>query len=101
MEKTEQTSKQEGEQPAEDEEDSARAKSLQLGGAGPNLGAISKYAGFLGEVRDELKKVSWPTRRTVVTETIVVIVITVFFTLMITGLDQLFSLGFNKLLFGK
>lgn len=103
MEKTEHTSLPEGEeQQPQDEEDAARAKSLQLGGTGPGLGGFfGKYARFLGEVREELKKVSWPTRKVVVTETIVVLVITIFFTLMITGLDQMFALAFNKLLFGK
>ena len=100
MEKTENATLPEGEGP-QDEEDEARARSLQLGGSGPNLGFVGKYVGFLGEVREELKKVSWPTRKTVVTETIVVIAITVFFTLMITGLDQVFAAVFNKLLFGK
>lgn len=103
MEKTEHTSLQEGEEQPQDDEDSARARSLSLGGqGGPGFGRFfGKYAAFLGEVRDEMKKVSWPDRKTVVTETIVVIVITVFFTLMITGLDQVFAVVFNKLLFGK
>ena len=84
-----------------DEGDDARARSLQLGGAGPSLGFLGKYTKVLGEVREELRKVTWPTRRMVVTETIVVLVVLAFFTLLITGLDQVFAVVFNKLLFNK
>lgn len=83
-----------------DEGDDARSRSLQLGG-GPSLGFLGKYTKFLSEVREELRKVTWPTRRMVVTETIVVLVVLVFFTLLITGLDQVFAVVFNKLLFNK
>lgn len=83
-----------------DEEDDARSRSLKLGG-GPNIGFLGKYARFLLEVREELRKVTWPTRRMVVIETIVVLVVLVFFTLLITGLDQVFAVVFNKLLFNK
>jgi len=84
-----------------DDGDDARARSLQLGGSGPNLGFLGKYATFLGEVREEMRKVTWPTRKMVITETIVVLVVLVFFTLLITGLDQVYAVVFNKLLFNK
>ena len=102
MEKTDKTSLEEGDNTPQDEEDDARARSLQLGG--PKLGGknpLSKYFVFLGEVREEMRKVTWPTRKMVVTETIVVLIVTVFFTLMITGLDQVFAVAFNAALFGK
>jgi preprotein translocase subunit SecE len=83
------------------EEDDARARSLQLGGGGLNLGGFGKYTKFLSDVREELRKVTWPTRKMVVTETIVVLVVLVFFTLLITGLDQVYSFGFNKFLFNQ
>lgn len=86
----------------DEDTDEARAKSLQLGGGGMPAGAFfGKYLTFLGEVREEMRKVTWPTRRTVVIETIVVIVITIFFTLLITGVDKVFATIFNWLLFGK
>lgn len=84
-----------------DDGDDARSRSLQLGGKGPNLGFLGKYAKFLLEVREELRKVTWPTRKMVITETIVVLVVLVFFTLLITGLDQVYAVVFNKLLFNK
>lgn len=85
----------------EEEEDEARSRSLQLGGGGTGLGFLSKYTTFLRDVREELRKVTWPTRKMVVTETIVVLVVLVFFTLLITGLDQAFSIVFNLFLFNK
>lgn len=91
---------------AEDEaHDEARARSLSLGGGvggGIPLGkTLGGYLGFLGEVREELRKVTWPTRRMVMVETVVVIIFVVFFTLLITSLDQVFSLLFNWLLFRR
>ena len=102
MAKTEdfQTDRPQGEEEL-DERDEARNRSLQLGG-GPGFGKVfGKYATFLGDVREELRKVTWPTRKMVVTETIVVLVVLAFFTLLITGLDQVFAALFNKLLFNK
>lgn len=97
------TSSPEGDNTPQDDEDEARLRSLQLGGPKLAGGAnpLTKYFTFLGEVREEMKKVTWPTRKMVVTETIVVLLVTVFFTLMITGLDQVFAVAFNAVLFGK
>ena len=46
---------------------------------------------FLREVRDELAKVVWPSRREVVTYSIVVIVTVFVMGLFVFGLDVLFS----------
>jgi preprotein translocase subunit SecE len=46
---------------------------------------------FLKEVRAELKKVAWPTRKEVVSYTTVVLVAVVFLTSLVFGLDQFFS----------
>ena len=46
---------------------------------------------FLKEVRQELKKVLWPTRRELVTYTIVVLVTVVVLATYVFGLDVLFS----------
>lgn len=80
----------------------ARDRSLQLGGGGIPVGKwLGKYVTFLSEVREEMRKVTWPTRKMVVTETIVVLVVVVFFTIMIVQLDNVFSFIFNAILFGK
>ncbi|MEX0833659.1 MAG: preprotein translocase subunit SecE [Actinomycetota bacterium] len=46
---------------------------------------------FLREVRQELKKVDWPTRKELFAYTIVVLVTVVVMTSLVFGLDYLFS----------
>jgi preprotein translocase subunit SecE len=46
---------------------------------------------FLKEVRQELKKVLWPTRQELVTYTIVVLVTVIVMTTYVFGLDVVFS----------
>jgi preprotein translocase subunit SecE len=84
-----------------DDRDDARQRSLQLGGGIPAGKVVGGYLKFLGDVRDEMGKVTWPTRKQVVTETIVVICVVIVFTLMITGLDHVLAAFFNWFLFGK
>jgi len=47
---------------------------------------------FLKEVRQELKKVAWPTRREMIAYTVVVLAAVVVLTTLVFGLD----LGFSK-----
>jgi preprotein translocase subunit SecE len=47
---------------------------------------------FLKEVRAELRKVNWPTRKELVGYTVVVLVAVVFLTSLVFGLD----IGFSK-----
>jgi preprotein translocase subunit SecE len=44
---------------------------------------------FLSEVRGELKKVSWPTKKEVVNSTVVVLIAVVVMTTLIFGFDYL------------
>jgi preprotein translocase subunit SecE len=46
---------------------------------------------FLKEVRQELKKVNWPTRSELISYTVVVLVAVVFLTSLVFGLDLSFS----------
>ena len=46
---------------------------------------------FLGEVRSEMRKVAWPSRREVINSTIVVLIAVVFMTSLIFGLDYVSS----------
>jgi preprotein translocase subunit SecE len=46
---------------------------------------------FLKEVRQELKKVAWPSRKELVGYTIVVLVAVVFLTSLVFGMDLTFS----------
>jgi len=52
---------------------------------------------FLKEVRQELKKVNWPTRQELSAYTIVVLVSVVVLTSFVFGLDYVFSKGVLRL----
>ena len=52
---------------------------------------IAEARSFLGEVRNELKKVTWPARKEVYSTTLVVIATTIFFGFYLWGLDLVFS----------
>jgi preprotein translocase subunit SecE len=53
---------------------------------------------FLSEVRSELKKVTWPSRKEVYSTTIVVMATTVFFGFYLWGLDIMFSRVLSQVL---
>jgi preprotein translocase subunit SecE len=59
---------------------------------------LSEGRSFFGEVRNELKKVTWPGRQEVQTTTVVVIATTVFFGFYLFGLDIVLSYLFSKVL---
>jgi preprotein translocase subunit SecE len=65
-------------------------------GWGPRKLAEAKT--FFVEVRNELKKVTWPGRQEVQATTLVVIVTTVFFGFYLYGLDLIFSQIFTRIL---
>ena len=46
---------------------------------------------FIGRVRDELKRVTWPTRAEVYATTVVVILTSMFFGLYLFGIDLLLN----------
>jgi len=50
-------------------------------------GRIERTRVFLSEVRNELKRVTWPSQKEVYATTIVVILFSVFFGLYLFGLD--------------
>jgi preprotein translocase subunit SecE len=53
---------------------------------------------FLKEVRQELKKVDWPTRKELITYTIVVLATIVVLTTYVAGLDYVFTRAILNLL---
>jgi preprotein translocase subunit SecE len=53
---------------------------------------------FLTEVRSELKRVTWPSRKEVYATTIVVIITSIFFGLYLWGLDLIFTQAVNWVL---
>ena len=54
-------------------------------------GWFGNLRGFLREVRNELKRVTWPSQKEVYATTMVVIVTSIFFGVYLWGLDQLFE----------
>ena len=52
---------------------------------------IAEARAFLTEVRAELKKVTWPSRKEVSSTTLVVIATSIFFGFYLWGLDIVFS----------
>jgi preprotein translocase subunit SecE len=54
---------------------------------------FTRFARFLREVVSELRKVIWPTRKEMITYTVVVIVFVVFMVALVAGLDVLFAKG--------
>ena len=60
---------------------------------GPAKQARTSPAQFVTEVRDELRKVVWPTRNELVTYTTVALVFILIMVGIVTGLD----IGFNRL----
>lgn len=64
----------------------------------PNF--FKKVAAYFRDLRSEFKKVTWPTRKQVVNNTIVVLVMVVLAGIVVGGLDFIFSEGV-KLLLGK
>ncbi len=55
--------------------------------AGPSRGWWDRARTFLSEVRNEMKRVTWPTRREVYATTVVVILVSVFFGLYLWVVD--------------
>ena len=66
-----------------------------LGWPGRKLGELRA---FFVEVRSELKKVTWPSRKEVYSTTIVVIVTSVLFGFYLWGLDLAFSRAMSLVL---
>ena len=52
-------------------------------------GRIERTRLFLSEVRNELKRVTWPSRKEVYATTVVVILTSIFFGLYLFALDQI------------
>ncbi len=50
-----------------------------------------RFSSFLREVRSELKKVTWPSRREIYNTTVVVIIAMVFFGFYLYFMDAIFS----------
>ncbi|MBD3386358.1 preprotein translocase subunit SecE [candidate division KSB1 bacterium] len=52
---------------------------------------IQKITKFLSDVKNEMSKVSWPTRNELKSQTIIVIVVSLFFAAFIFVIDHILS----------
>ncbi len=55
---------------------------------------------FLREVRDEARKVTWPTRRELMISTIMVLIMVVIASIFFLGVDAVLKVVVDKILFG-
>jgi preprotein translocase subunit SecE len=53
---------------------------------------------FLRQVRQEVSKVTWPSRKETITSTIMVIIMVIFMALFFLMVDQVLSIGIRALL---
>ena len=58
----------------------------------------SKIVRFFKEVKSEMKKVVWPTRKQVIKNTLIVIASVVLIGVVIWVLDMVFSLGLEQII---
>ena len=57
--------------------------------AGPRTGPIQRTGNFLHDVREEMKRVSWPSAKEVQNTTIITIIAVIFFAVYLFGVDLL------------
>jgi preprotein translocase subunit SecE len=62
--------------------------------------ANSNPVEFLREVRDEARKVTWPTRRELAISTIMVVIMVVLASIFFLGVDAILKVVVDKILFG-
>lgn len=81
-----------------------KTETIDNGGSGEGVRALSGPMGwygrgreFLVEVRNEMKRVTWPTRKEVYATTIVVILTSVFFGLYLFGVDLLLNAAVGRI----
>ncbi len=55
-----------------------------------------KITNYFKEVKTELKKVTWPSKNTIINYTIAVVIFSFFMMVFLGGLDLLFSYLLNK-----
>jgi preprotein translocase subunit SecE len=62
--------------------------------------ADSNPVEFLREVRDEARKVTWPTRRELAISTIMVLIMVVVASIFFLGVDAMLKVVVDKVMFG-
>jgi len=59
---------------------------------------FQKISNFIKDVRQEMAKVSWPTRDELKSSTLIVILLSLFFSLFIYGIDKILT-GVIKIIY--
>jgi len=59
---------------------------------------FSKIINFFKEVKTEIKKVNWPTRKETIRYTLIVIGVSIALAIFLGGLDFLFTTILNKII---
>ncbi len=62
------------------------------------MNIFQKAAKFLKEVKSELKKVVWPTKKQVINNTLIVVALVIIISIFIFALDSIFQFGLFKFL---
>lgn len=63
----------------------------------PKLSIFGRVGEFYQQVKQEMRKTTWPTRSEVWSTTVVVLLAVVFFGFYLWGVDRLVTLGFEAL----
>ena len=66
-----------------------------------NVKKQNKIVKFFKEVKSEMKKVVWPSKKQLVNNTLIVIAVVVLIGIVIAIFDTIFQFGFFKLLLGR
>jgi len=62
------------------------------------MGLIRKIIDYFKTSKEEIKKVTWPTREQLIRDTIIVLVVSGILTLFLGGLDYLLNIGLQELI---
>ncbi|MGQ9617472.1 MAG: preprotein translocase subunit SecE [Candidatus Aminicenantia bacterium] len=65
--------------------------------ANEKVGIVKRILNYLGEVRTELKKATWPSRKETIGTTIVVVILVIFFGFFLFFFDAIFSYVIAKI----
>jgi len=60
---------------------------------------FTKISNFLKEVKTEIKKVNWPTKKETLRYTLIIIVVSIVTAVFLGGLDFVLTTFLNKLVF--
>ncbi len=63
------------------------------------MNLLSKITTFLKEVKMEIKKVNWPTKKETLRYTLIVIIVSIMVAVVLGSLDYIFTIFLEKFIF--